>query len=106
MEQEWVDFEAVKAVVTIQMVFEYYGIGGLWQSGNELCGSCPIHQRPTTETFRADTRKNTFRCSFSDCGAHGNIFDFVAAMERCQPVDAAIKLSRAFKVGNSRLSGE
>jgi len=36
---------------------------------------------------------------FESCGAHGNVLDFVAAMEHCSVREAAVKLSEWFNIG-------
>jgi hypothetical protein len=98
--QEWVDFKKVKAAVDMQMVLDHYGIKGLARHGDELRGPCPIHKGSSrSKTFTVNVKKNAFNCFSSDCKARGNILDFVAAMECCQIVDAAIKLSDWFSVG-------
>jgi DNA primase len=98
--QEWLDFKVVRAAVTIEMVLDRYGVV-LKKTGQEMHGPCPIHKRSKNQTLTAHIRKNVFGCSFKGCRARGNIFDFVAAIERCQAVNAAIKLSRWFKVGGT-----
>lgn len=99
-EKEWVDFKAVKAAVSMQMVLDHYGIKGLKKSGDELRGPCPIHEaKDNARSFTANLGKNAFQC-FS-CGSRGNVLDLVAAMEECSVKDAALKLARWFKVGEN-----
>lgn len=107
MPKEWVDFNAVKAAVTMQMVLDHYGINGLPKSGEELRGPCPIHKgtRPS-KTFTVNLRKNAFKCFSTSCEARGNVLDFVAAMENCSVRDAALKLRDWFKVGESQSPSE
>jgi hypothetical protein len=100
MEGEWVDFRAIKQAVTIDMVLSRYGIV-LKKSGHELRGKCPIHRGSNNKHFTANTNKNVFKCFFAQCGAHGNVLDFVAAMERCSVREAAVKLKDWFTVGDS-----
>lgn len=97
--KQWVDFRAVKDVVTMQMALDHYGIHWLRASGQELRGKCPIHQGEGDRTFHVNTHKNAFNC-FS-CKAHGNVLDFVAAMERCTVRDAALKLAEWFSIESS-----
>ena len=78
MKENWVDFKAVKAAVTIGTILERYKIDWLQKSRDELVGRCPIHQGDGTRAFHANLAKNAFKC-FS-CKAHGNVLDFVAAM--------------------------
>jgi hypothetical protein len=101
MEGEWVDFRIIKAAVTMQMALDHYGIS-LKQSGHELRGKCPIHHGSNNKHFTANTSKNVFKCFFAQCGAHGNVVDFVAAVERCSVREAAMKLRDWFKVGDQR----
>ena len=100
MEAEWVDFRIIKAAVTMQMVLDRYGVA-LKKSGQELRGKCPIHRGANDKHFTANVSKNVFKCFFAQCGAHGNILDFVAAMEHCSVRDAAVKLRDWFQVGDT-----
>jgi DNA primase len=94
-----VDFKKVKSQVSMRMALEYYGVTKLKQRGDELRGRCPIHKGEGDNTFHANTKKNIFRC-FS-CDAHGNVLDFVAAMERSSVKEAAEKLTDIFRLGAS-----
>lgn len=96
MENNWVDFKAVKAAVSMKAVLDRYGVNWLRKKGNELRGRCPIHQGEGQDTFHANLTKNAFHC-FS-CHARGNVLDFVAAMEQCSVRDAALKLKGWFTV--------
>lgn len=100
MEAEWVDFRVIKAAVTMQMVLDRYSIP-LKKSGYELRGKCPIHRGSNNKHFTANLSKNVFKCFLAECGAHGNVLDFVAAMERCSVRDAALKLRDWFRVGDT-----
>ena len=100
METEWVDFRIIKAAVTMQMVLDRYGVT-LKKSGHELRGKCPIHRGSNNKHFTANVSKNVFKCFFAQCGAHGNVLDFVAAMERSSVRDAALKLRDWFQVGDT-----
>lgn len=98
---EWVDFKAVKALVTIEMVLDHYNLTGLKKTGQELRGKCPIHRGTNNKHFTANLTKNAFKCFFAQCGARGNVLDLVAALEQCSIRDAALKLRDWFKVGES-----
>jgi hypothetical protein len=100
MEGEWVDFRIIKAAVTIEMVVDRYG-AVLKKTGQELRGKCPIHRGSNNKHFTANTNKNVFKCFSAQCGAHGNVLDFVAAMEQCSVREAAVKLKEWFKVGDT-----
>jgi hypothetical protein len=100
METEWVDFRIIKAAVTMQMVLDHYDIT-LKKSGHELRGKCPIHRGSNNKHFTVNVSKNVFKCFFAQCDAHGNVLDFVAAMEKCSVRDAALKLRDWFQVGDT-----
>jgi len=94
--KDWVDFQAVKAAVTMRMALEHYGINWLRKRGDELRGRCPIHKGEGQNSFHASLNKGAFQC-FS-CSARGNVLDFVAAMEQCSIRDAAVKLQEWFSI--------
>jgi DNA primase len=94
-DKHWVDFRAVKGAVTIEQVLGRYGLK-LKRSGKELRGRCPIHKGEGTDTFHANTDKNAFHC-FS-CNAKGNVLDLVAAIEKCNVRDAALRLRDWFSL--------
>jgi DNA primase len=96
MQDKWVDFKAVKAAVNFPSVLDHYQVNWLREKGDELRGRCPIHQGEGQSSFHVNLSKNAFHC-FS-CKAHGNVLDFVAAMEKCSVRDAAIKLAEWFSV--------
>ena len=52
MQDNWVDFKAVKAAVGILAVLDHYQINWLRKSGEELRGRCPIHQGDGAKPFR------------------------------------------------------
>jgi DNA primase len=94
MDKTWVDFETVKAAVSVRQVIEHYGIKGLKERRDELRGGCPIHQGEGDRSFHINLVKKAFFC-FS-CQAKGNLIDFVAAMEKCSFRDAALRLQQWF----------
>lgn len=105
MSTDWVDFKKVKEAVNMQMVLDHYGIKGLVKSGDELRGPCPIHKGShKSKNFTVNVQKNAFKCFSNECGAHGNVLDFVSALEKCAVREAALKLRAWFKVGNSESS--
>lgn len=99
----WVDFKAVKAAVTIEMVLDHYGVTGLKRVGEELRGPCPIHRSSKpSKHLSVNPAKSAFKCFANTCGAHGNVLDFVAAMEICSARDAALKLVEWFGIGETQ----
>ena len=103
---EWVDFKAIKAAVSIEMVLDHYGVTGLKKSEKELRGKCPIHRGTNNKHFTANLTKNVFKCFFAQCGAHGNVLDFVATMDHCSVRDAAMKLKEWFNIGDTERKAE
>jgi DNA primase len=109
MSQGWVEFAAVKAVVSLEMMFRLYRVDGLRSiRPGQLRGRCPIHGKGGDDAFHAHITKNAFQCFY--CQAEGNVLDFVAAMEKCSIRQAALLLQRLFDVCGdqdwSRAGGE
>src|SRR4051794_13693799 len=104
MQDNWVDFKAIKAAVSMQAILGRYGVNWLRKNGEELRGRGPIHQGDGQSTFHAHLSKNVFNC-FS-CKAHGNVLDFVAAMEKCSVRDAAVKITNWFSISASTAAPE
>ena len=90
----WVDFTAVKRAVRLETVLGHYQVQGLRRRGDQLQGCCPIHHGRREDSFRVHLTRNVFQC-FA-CQAHGNVLDFVAAMERCSIREAALQLQQSF----------
>jgi len=101
----WVDFKAIKAVVGLQAVLDRYGVKLRPSGKNELRGPCPIHGGQERDCFHANTAKNNFNCFAPSCQAHGNVLDFVAAMDGCSVRDAALRLSEWFAVSRDQPAG-
>jgi DNA primase len=97
MSQDWVEFAAVKAAVSLEMVFRLYRVDGLRSTRpGQLRGCCPMHRAGGDDAFHANLTKNAFQCFY--CQAGGNVLDFVAAMEKCSIRQAALWLQRRFDV--------
>src|SRR5579871_503700 len=103
MQDNWVDFKAVKAAVTMEMILARYGVNWLGKKKDGLHGRCPIHQGEGPDTFHVSLAKNAFHC-FS-CKARGNVLDFVAAMEKCSVRDAGLKIQKWFSISTAAAAG-
>ncbi len=104
MTKEWVDFKKVKEAVSMKMTLDHYSIKALVERGEELRGPCPIHKSSQrSKNFTVNLRKNAFKCFSQDCGARGNVLDFVAAMDSCSVREAALKLKQWFAIGDSEI---
>ena len=106
---DWVSFEEIKKLVTLQMVIDRYGIPLRRVGPNTLRGKCPLpaHESENSkESFTATLNKGAggaWACQSQSCiksrgRVGGNVLDFVAAMENCSVRDAAIKLQTWFLV--------
>jgi DNA primase len=97
MTNEWVDFRAVKAAVSMAEVLHRYEVDWLRRRRpGQLEGRCPIHHGGRVDAFHVSLSKNAFQC-FA-CQAHGNVLDFVAAMEQCSVREAARRLAHRFTI--------
>lgn len=94
----WVDFDALKQSVSLEAVLAHYQVLGLRRYRDRLQGCCPIHQGQRDDSFRANLSQNVFHC-FA-CQTGGSVLDFVAAMERCSILQAALRLQRWFGSGS------
>jgi DNA primase len=80
--------------VSLEAVLRHYQVFGLRRHQDQLQGRCPFHQGHRDDSFRAHLARNIFQC-FA-CQAHGNVLDFVAAMEKCSIREAALRLQQWF----------
>jgi DNA primase len=117
---DWVSFDEIKNVVSLEMVIDRYGILLRRLNATTLRGQCPLPMHgseQSKESFTATLNKGVggaWACQSKSCaGARGriggNVLDFVAAMEKCSVRDAAIKLQMWFLVpaaGQPRADGK
>jgi DNA primase len=88
---QFVDFKAVKASITMEQVLQQYGLMDQFKkSGDSLSGPCPIHKGSNPTQFRVSVSKNIWNC-FSECKNGGNVLDFIARMENISIHAAAVK---------------
>lgn len=94
--KNWVNYAELKSRIGMQEVLKHYGVfDKLRPSGANLVGCCPIHQGTSPRQFSVNLERNAFNC-FGDCKGGGNIFDFVAKMERVSLHQAAVLLNGWF----------
>ena len=94
-----VDFAFLRQQVTMAQVLEHLGLlGELRGRGQQRRGRCPIHDQghDPQPSFSVHLAKNLFRCFHADCGAHGNVLDFWAALQRQPLYEAALHLADIF----------
>src|SRR5258708_6810786 len=106
---DWVSFDEIKKLVSLQMVLEHYGAPLRRVGTATLRGKCPLPthgSEKSKESFTATLTKGVggaWACQSRSCiksrgRVGGNALDFVAAMETCSIRDAAIKLQMWFLV--------
>ena len=106
---DWVSFDEIKKVVTLQTAIEHYGIQLRNVNATTLRGKCPLPSHgseKSKESFTVTLTKGVggaWACQSQSCikargRVGGNVLDFVAAMEKCSVRDAAIKLQMWFLV--------
>jgi transposase len=87
-----IDFQAVRAQVSIQQVFDLLDFVAATTSGDQVRGCCPIHgsTSPRSRSFSANLAKNVYRCF--KCQSQGNQLDLWAAATNQTVYDAATDL--------------
>jgi transposase len=94
-----VDFAGLREQVSMGQVLGHLGIlDNMRGRGSQRRGPCPIHRatNPRSRTFSVDLDKNIWQCFHASCGAHGNVLDFWAALQRQPLPDAARELASLF----------
>jgi len=102
-----VDFAFVREQVTLAQVLEHLGLlADLRGRGQQRRGRCPIHSQADDpqRTFSANLGKNIFQCFHADCGAHGNVLDFWAALHHLPLYEAALQLTAILHLRRNRES--
>jgi DNA primase len=89
-----IDFQAVRAQVSLETVLSRLGFVATTTSGAQLRGGCPIHgsQSRSSRSFSANLDKNTFRCFH--CGLAGNQLDLWTAATNQPLYEATIDLCK------------
>jgi len=96
-----VDFEAIKGKVSMETVLGHYGVHLRPVGRDTFRGRCPLpthSSRHSNHSFSVSLSQNVWCCQSASCIAArsgrvgGNVFDFVAEMERCSIREAALRL--------------
>jgi DNA primase len=112
MKQAWVNFKAVKLVVSLEMALAHYGVMLHRLDRCYLRGRCPLPthtSKSSGQSFIVNTEKNAWACHSSSCtaarsgGVGGNVLDFVAIMENCSIRDAALRLQDWFNISGEKV---
>lgn len=103
---QFVDFKAVKAAITMEQVLQHYGLLDQFKrSGDSLSGPCPIHKGTNPTQFRVSVSKNIWNC-FSECKHGGNTLDFIAKLENVTIHAAALKAIEWFQLDQEAMSAD
>jgi len=109
VKENFIDFRAIKQLVSMQLVLDRYNIQFRKVNQHSLRGKCPLPTHTSdksSESFGVHLGKNIWACQSSSCSAArqgkkgGNVLDFVAFMEHCSVHDAAKKLQDWFASGH------
>ena len=104
MPAEWVDFKSIKGKVSMETVLWHYDVRLRRVGANEFRGKCPLPTHSSTssnDSFSVSFTRNAWSCQSASCIAArsgrvgGNVFDFVAEMERCSIREAALHLQHS-----------
>ena len=81
----WVHFKTLKAGARFEPILKHYKME-LKGEGADRQGHCPFHGNGNS-SLHINLDKNVFDCA--DCGASGNVLDFVGRMEKVEVREAA-----------------
>jgi DNA primase len=104
MPAEWVDFKCIQGKVSMETLLSHYDIRLRRVSADEFRGKCPLPTHSSTssnDSFSVSFTRNAWSCRSASCIAArsgrlgGNVFHFVAEMERCSVREAALHLERS-----------
>ena len=100
-----VDFAFLRAQVTLEQVLRHLGrFEGLRGRGPQRRGCCPVHGQTgaKAQTFSVHLGKGVFQCFQAECGAHGNVLDLWAAVQKLPLYEAALHLADTFGLRRNR----
>jgi len=106
MPAEWVDFKGVRGRVSMETVLAHYDIRLRRVGAGEFRGKCPLPAHSSTtsnDSFSVSLTRNVWSCQSASCIAAragrvgGNVFGFVAEMERCSVREAALRLQHSLE---------
>src|SRR5580692_10162403 len=104
MRADWVDFKSIKGKVSMETVLSHYDVRLRRVGADQFRGKCPLPAHSSTksnDSFSVSFTRNVWSCQSASCIAArsgrvgGNVFDFVAEMERCSIREAALRLDRS-----------
>jgi DNA primase len=99
-----VDFKGVQAKVSMETLLSHYDVRLRQVAAGEFRGRCPLpthSSAKSTDSFSVSLTRNAWSCQSASCIAArsgrvgGNVFHFVAEMERCSLRQAALLLEHS-----------
>lgn len=97
-ERPAIDFDAVRAAVSMADVLQLLGFRPHTTHGAQQRGPCPLHgsTSSTTRCFSVNHSDRIFHCF--KCGRYGNALDLWAQAHRLTPYDAAVDLCQRLNI--------
>jgi len=104
MPAEWIDFKSVKDKASIETVLSHYNVRLRRVGADAFRGKCPLPTHSSSNSnnsFSVSFTRNAWSCQSASCisarsgRVGGNVFDFVAEMERCSIREAALHLQHS-----------
>ena len=92
----YIDFAQLKQDVSIEQVLSMLEVD-LKKSGNQLRGTCPIHDGENDRQFVVTPSKGVFYC-FGDCEAGGDIIELVSRVRQISHKEAAQAIAEQFGI--------
>lgn len=104
MPAERVDFKSIQGKVSMETVLAHYDVRLRRVGRDEFRGKCPLPTHSSArsnDSFSVSFTRNAWSCQSASCVAArsgrlgGNVFHFVAEMERCSIREAALHLEHS-----------
>lgn len=95
-EKDWIDFNLVKQLVSMEMLIVHYGLFTIERKGDEIRLRCPFHNGKSNNSMAINLARNMFYCF--GCKSGGNVIAFVSKYEDCPVKEAALRLDEWFQL--------
>jgi len=89
-----VDFNVLRAEITMEQVLNQLGFQATSRSGCQLHGPCPIHRSTSNRSRTFSVNLSSMRYYCHKCRSHGNQLELWAAVNQLPLYKAAINLCR------------